>query len=51
MVRYDWLAHYLFESVDEAQEFAPKWLWTDNHKRPNIALGGTTQKQKLALAA
>jgi putative transposase len=50
-VRYDWLAHYLFESVDEVQEFATKWLWTDNHKRENMALGGITPKQKLALAA
>ena len=31
-VRYDWLAHYLFESVDEVQEFTTKWLWTDNHE-------------------
>lgn len=50
-VRYDWLAHYLFESVDEVQEFATKWLWTYNHERPNMALGGITPKQKLALAA
>ena len=28
-----------------------KWLWTDNHKRPNMVLGGITPKQKLALAA
>ena len=50
-VRYDWLAHYLFESIDEVQNFATKWLWTYNHERPNMALGGITPKQKLALAA
>jgi putative transposase len=26
-------------------------LWTYNHDRPNMALGGITPKQKLALAA
>ena len=50
-VRYDWLAHYLFESIDEVQKFATDWLWTYNHQRPNMALGGITPKQKLALAA
>ena len=50
-VRYDWLAHYLFETVAEVQQFATKWLWTYNHERPNMALGGMTPRQKLALAA
>jgi putative transposase len=50
-VRYDWLAHYLFDSIEEVQEFATKWLWTYNHERPNMAIGGITPKQKLALAA
>ncbi|MDP3745356.1 MAG: integrase core domain-containing protein [Methylotenera sp.] len=50
-VRYDWLAHHLFETVDEVQQFATEWLWTYNHVRPNMALGGMTSKQKLALAA
>ncbi len=26
-VRYDWLGHYLFESLNELQEFATNWLW------------------------
>ncbi|MTV53489.1 integrase core domain-containing protein, partial [Pseudoduganella buxea] len=47
----DWLAHHLFETLDEIQEFAANWLWTYNHDRPNMALGGITPKQKLALAA
>jgi putative transposase len=50
-VRYDWLAHHLFDTLDEIQEFATNWLWTYNHERPNMALGGITPKQKLALAA
>ncbi|SHN26563.1 putative transposase [Duganella sacchari] len=49
--RYDWLAHHLFETLDEIQDFATRWLWTYNHDRPNMALGGITPKQKLALAA
>ena len=50
-VRYDWLAHHLFDSLDEVQNFATSWLWTYNHERPNMGLGGITPKQKLALAA
>jgi putative transposase len=50
-VRYDWLAHYLFDSIDEVQQFATRWLWSYNHERPNMALGGITPQQKLALAA
>jgi putative transposase len=50
-VRYDWLAHHLFDSVDEVQDFATRWLWTYNHERPNMAIGGITPRQKLALAA
>jgi len=50
-VRYDWLGQYLFDSIAEVQEFATRWLWTYNHERPNMALGGITPKQKLALAA
>ena len=32
-VRYDWLAQYLFESIEDVQEFATQWLWTYNHER------------------
>ena len=57
-VRYDWLSQYLFESIDEVQDFATDWMWTydqrkslwGNHERPNMGLGGITPKQKLALA-
>jgi len=50
-VRYEWLAQYLFESIGQVQDFAERWLWTYNHERPNMAIGGMTPKQKLALAA
>jgi putative transposase len=50
-VRYEWLAQYLFESIGEVQEFATRWLWKYNHERPNMALGGLTPKQRLAMAA
>ncbi len=50
-VRYDWLAQYLFDSIEEVQEHATHWLWTYNNERPNMALGGITPVQKLNLAA
>lgn len=39
-VRYDWLGQYLFDSIEEVQEYATQWLWTYNNERPNMALGG-----------
>jgi transposase InsO family protein len=27
-VRYDWLAHHLFDSIEEVQDFANRRLWT-----------------------
>ncbi|WP_156092915.1 IS3 family transposase [Laribacter hongkongensis] len=50
-VRYDWLGHYLFESIAEIQDYATNWLWLYNHERPNMALGGITPKQRLAMVA
>ena len=50
-VRYDWLSQYLFDSIAEVQEFATRWLWSYNHERPNMALGGITPKQKAAMVA
>lgn len=46
-VRYDWLSHYLFESIEEVQLMATKWLWVYNNERPNMALGGITPKMRL----
>jgi putative transposase len=50
-VRHEWLSQYGWESLDEVQAFATRWMWTYNHERPNMALGGITPKQRLARAA
>ena len=50
-VRYDWLSLHCFESINEVQDYATKWLWIYNHERPNTAIGGITPKQKLAQLA
>ena len=50
-VRYDWLNHHLWESIEQVQDFATEWMWLYNHERPNMALGGYTPKQRLAKAA
>lgn len=50
-VRYDWLSQTLFGSIEEAQDAATRWLWTYNNERPNMAIGGITPAQKLAMAA
>lgn len=50
-VRQDWLNQHVFASIEQVQEQASRWLWSYNHDRPNMALGGMTPKQKLALVA
>ncbi len=50
-VRYGWLAQSLFDTIEQVQESATHWLWTYNHERPNMALGGITPMQNLARAA
>lgn len=50
-VRYDWLSQHLFETIADVQDAATRWLWTYNHERPNMALGGITPMQKLSMAA
>lgn len=49
-VRYDWLAQYLFSSIEEVQDHATRWLWTYNNERPNMALGGVPPNQMLEAA-
>jgi putative transposase len=41
----------LFETIEQVQDETTRWPWTDNHERPNMALGGITPMQKLALTA
>ena len=50
-VRYEWLSQYYWRDLAEVQDFATKWMWSYNHDRPNIAPGGFTPKQRLAMAA
>ena len=50
-VRYDWLAQYLFDSIENVQNYATRWLWHYNTERPDMGLGGITPQQKLAMAA
>ena len=39
-IRYSWVSKHLFETLDEVQEYATKWLWFYNHERPHKANGG-----------
>lgn len=50
-VRYDWLNQHLFYNIQAVQDLATKWLCSYNNERPNMAIGGITPVQKLALAA
>jgi putative transposase len=50
-VRYEWLSQYYWEDLDEVRLFATHWMYNYNHHRPNMALGGFTPKQRLAMAA
>lgn len=50
-VRHEWLDLYIFDSITEVQEIAIEWLWTYNHERPNMGIGGITPAQKLKMAA
>jgi putative transposase len=50
-MRYGWLNQHAFETIQQVLETATRWLWTYNHERPNMALGGITPMQRLALAA
>jgi len=41
-VRAEWLSQFVFETMEEVQEQATRWLWTYNNERPNMAIGGIT---------
>jgi putative transposase len=49
-VRHEWLELHLFESVEQAQYLATKWLWTYNNERPHTAIGGVPPRQLLEAA-
>lgn len=50
-VRYEWLSQYHWADLEEVRLHATQWAWMYNHERPNMALGGITPKQRLAMAA
>jgi len=43
--------HYEWEDLEQVQDHATRWMWSYNHERPNMALGGLTPKQRLAMVA
>jgi len=47
-VRHEWLEMNEFNTIEEAQEEATKWLWAYNNERPNMGIGGITPAMKLA---
>ena len=49
-VRHEWLDLHLFETVEQAQMLATKWLWTYNNQRPRSAIGGIPPRQLLSVA-
>jgi len=49
-VRTEWLGRCHFESIEEIQDHATRWLWTYNNERPNMGIGGMTPIQKLKAA-
>lgn len=46
-VRQEWLDLNIFDTIEEAQNAATKWLWTYNNDRPNMGIGGITPAMKL----
>jgi putative transposase len=38
--RYSWVSKHLFETLDEVENYATKWLWFYNNERPHKANGG-----------
>ena len=50
-VRYEWLSQYHWSDLEEVRLYATDWMWMYNNERPNMALGGITPKQRLAMAA
>ena len=39
-IRSGWVSKHLFDTLDEVQDYATKWLWFYNHERPHKANGG-----------
>lgn len=39
-VREEWLSQHQWDTLEAVQESATTWMWTYNHERPHMALGG-----------
>ena len=50
-VRYEWLLQHLWRELDKVRDFPTDRIWKYNRERPNMALGGITPMQRLAMAA
>jgi putative transposase len=50
-VRYEWLAHYEFDTLPDMQDHVANWMWFYHYDCPRMAMGGYTPKQRLAMAA
>ncbi|MCU4366622.1 transposase, partial [Acinetobacter variabilis] len=35
-IHYTWLSKYLFDILEEVQDYATIWLWHYNHERPPL---------------
>jgi putative transposase len=46
-----WLEQYPWESIEQVQEYATKWMHIYNQERSNMAIGRLPPKQHLANAA
>lgn len=48
--RHEWLDLHLFDSVEQAQWLATKWIWQYNNERPHTAIGGIPPRMMLEAA-
>jgi putative transposase len=39
-IRYSWVSKHLFDTLEEVQDYATKWLWFYNNERPHKANNG-----------
>lgn len=39
-IRYSWVSKHLFDTIEEVQDYATRWLWFYNHERPHRANNG-----------
>lgn len=47
-IRFSWVSKHLFDSLEQVQDYATKWLWFYNYQRPHKANGGLPPLMKKA---